>query len=67
MDIELLSGILRRVALTKNGDLDISLRFTGKPDAGFDMAQFHTLIAAWELGDLLDVTVKDASDSNPPA
>ena len=64
MEIKLRSGILRRVALTKNGDCDITFRVTGKPDPGFTKEQFHALCDLWEINENLDLTLGSASDGN---
>ncbi len=65
-EVKLRSGILRRVAITKNGDLDISLRFASAPDAGYTLADKLFLEACWSQDDLFDVTLAEASDVRKP-
>ena len=60
------SGILRRVALTKFSDLDVTIRFKGAPDAGYTDADVKLLHEAWNQDELVDCQISTASDVKEP-
>jgi len=65
-DLILKSALLRKVALTKTGDLDIHLRVCGGPDATYGPADVQLLHTLWSIDQLFDVTLAEASDVKEP-
>lgn len=66
MQILLKSGLLRKVALTKHGDLDVHFRFCAGPDAGYTKADVELLAQLWDIDQLLDLNIDEASDVKEP-